>query len=238
MPELEGNNALNSRIEFGILADLRHSIRRFLAFGDQNAQKSGLTPQQYQALLGIKAGYVGRESISVGELAEHLLIKHHSAVELSGRLEAAKFITRTQDPKDRRVVLLSITPAAERVLGELSRGNLHELRLAVPVFSALVAMLDRDWLPRRQREVLAKMRELAQSIATALSGLDESQNKAAETNVVKFVSHESIDEAGTQPAGFERTKPAKEATTGSWAQGQERAKAPALAAFSKAFSSW
>lgn len=229
--DVMGNSGLDSRTEFGILAELRSSIRRFLAFGDQNAQRSGLTPQQYQALLGIKAGYPGREAISIGELADHLLIKHHSAVELAGRLEAAKFIVRKQDAKDRRVVLLSITPSGERVLDEMSRDNLGELRLAVPVLTALVATLDRDWLPRRQREVLARMRDAAEGIAVALSQLDEAQNKAAQTNIVKFATHEHHSEtAGAHgQAAAERAPAAVEAP---------KPKPHALAAFSKAFSGW
>lgn len=235
-PEVEGSGLLETRTELGILAVLRHSIRRFLIVGDQNALRQGLTAQQYQALLGIKAGYQGREAISIGELADHLLIKHHSAVELVGRLETAKLITRKQDAKDRRIVMLSVTPAGERMLEELSRDNLQELRLAIPVFSSLIALIDREWMPRRQRDALAKMREMAEGVASALAAMGEAHKQALQSNVVKFIPSDHHGEA-LATAGAPGQVLHQESKTAARAEKPSPA-APALAAFSKAFSGW
>ncbi|HWW03374.1 MAG TPA: helix-turn-helix domain-containing protein [Candidatus Acidoferrum sp.] len=38
-----------------------------------------MTPQQHQALLAIQ-GFPGRDCVTVGELAERLQLRHHSAV--------------------------------------------------------------------------------------------------------------------------------------------------------------
>ena len=76
----------------------------------------------------------------IGELAENLLIQHHSAVELVNRLAKAGFVRRDRADSDRREVLLSLTPKGEKVLRELSLHHRTELRTRGP---ALVAALKR-----------------------------------------------------------------------------------------------
>ena len=134
------------------LAAYRHALRRFLALGERNATRLGLTPQQHQALLSISAGYRGRSSISVGELAKHLFLKHHSAVELAGRLELAGLIRRTTSRDDGRVVLLSLTARGERVLHSLSRDSLNALRRASPVILELMQALNRPSGRKKSRK--------------------------------------------------------------------------------------
>lgn len=110
------------------LAAFRLALRRFLAFSEANARAAGLTPQQHQALLSIKGGYPGRTEISIGELADHLLLKNHSAVGLVDRLVKAGLVARSPSPADRRRICVRITPRGEQVLRELSAANLAELR--------------------------------------------------------------------------------------------------------------
>ena len=129
------------RTEYEALAAFRHSLRRFLAFSENNARNVGLTPQQHQALLSIKAGYEGRQSINVGELAAHLLIEKHSAAELVDRLEDASLVKRGKSKTDRRVVMLTVTPKGEKLLSALSQDNLRELRMAAPIITSLVKRL-------------------------------------------------------------------------------------------------
>jgi DNA-binding MarR family transcriptional regulator len=132
---------LLKRGDYEALAAFRHSLRRFLALSEENARSAGMTPQQHQALLSIKAGYEGRESINVGELAAHLLIEKHSAAELVDRLEDAGLVRRGKSKLDRRVVMLTVTPKGERLLAGLSQDNLRELRMAAPIVTALVKRL-------------------------------------------------------------------------------------------------
>lgn len=129
------------RTDYEALAAFRHSLRRFLAFSEDNARAVGLTPQQHQALLSIKAGYEGRQSINVGELAAHLLIEKHSAAELVDRLEDAGLVKRGKSKSDRRVVMLTVTSKGERLLTALSQDNMRELRMAAPVIASLVKQL-------------------------------------------------------------------------------------------------
>jgi DNA-binding MarR family transcriptional regulator len=124
------------------LAAFRLSLREFLAKTEDNARAVGLTPQQHQAMLSIKGGYPGRETISIGELAAHLLIKNHSAVELVNRLVKADLVTREPSIEDRRTICVRITAKGEELLGELSKASLDELATSAEAMRRLVAELE------------------------------------------------------------------------------------------------
>lgn len=136
-----GDDVLTSG-DYEALAAFRHAVRRYLAFAEAGARSVGLTSQQHQALLAIKAQAVSRP-VSIGDLAAELLIKHHSAVELVGRLEKAGFTQRSADVEDRRRVLVSLTASGEGVLAALSVKNLQELRVIAPAFSGLLGQLEK-----------------------------------------------------------------------------------------------
>lgn len=136
----QAKGAKISAADYEALAAFRHAVRRYLAFAEGGARSVGLTSQQHQALLAIKA-HTLRRPMSIGELAAQLLLKHHSVVELVARLEKAGFTQRSQDVEDRRRVLVSLTPDGERVLAALSANNLKELQLISPAFSGLLAQL-------------------------------------------------------------------------------------------------
>jgi DNA-binding MarR family transcriptional regulator len=123
------------------LAEFRLGLRRFLDFSERAAKEMGLTPRQHQALLSIR-GHPGKDRVTVGELAAHLLILHHSAVELSSRLEALGLIERKADPEDGRRILLSLTPAADGILTRMSAAHLQELRRIGPRLANLLKTLE------------------------------------------------------------------------------------------------
>lgn len=128
--------------DYEALASFRLAMRRFLAFSQSAAESAGLTTRQHQALLAIK-GFPGEGAMTIGELAERLLIRHHSAVELADRLAQAGLVAREHDPLDRRRVLLSLTPVAEEKLRALSGAHLDELRAMRPALSRLLAAVSR-----------------------------------------------------------------------------------------------
>ncbi len=109
------------------LADFRFALRRFLAFSEQASAELGLTMQWYQALLVIKTLNPAGD-VSVGDLAQHLIIRDHSAAELVSRLVAAKLVKRRTDPSDRRRSLLVITPYGDARLAELAMVHLERLQ--------------------------------------------------------------------------------------------------------------
>ena len=98
-----------------------------MAFSDSQLEALGLGPQRYQALLAIKAKADGSR-VSVGELADLLLIKPNTAAVLANRLEAAGLIERVRDAADRRRALLALTPAGAAKLDEAAQAHLAKLQ--------------------------------------------------------------------------------------------------------------
>jgi DNA-binding MarR family transcriptional regulator len=113
------------------LLALRTGLRRFLRWSEQQAEATGLTPAQHQLLLAIR-GHPDRRGPTVGEIADYLLLRHHSAVGLVDRADAAGLVIRTRDPDDHRVVRLSLSRTGEKRLEALSALHVEELqRLAL-----------------------------------------------------------------------------------------------------------
>ncbi len=122
------------------LAEFRHQLRRFLLFSERAAKSRGLQPQQHQLLLQIAGAPVKAEA-TIGYLAERLRLRHHSAVELINRCEAAGLIMRTRNGDDRRRVLLKVSAEGRRKLEALSKDHARELNeLAPALISTLIAL--------------------------------------------------------------------------------------------------
>jgi DNA-binding MarR family transcriptional regulator len=138
MPDMAATRDLTLK-QYRLLAELRYQIRRFLAYRDETARDNGLEPQQYQALLAIKGAPIGTEP-TIGKLAQRMLVRHHSAVEMVDRLATHGLARRTRHPEDRRKMLVHLTAKGERVLRELALSSREELRNSGP---ALVALLRR-----------------------------------------------------------------------------------------------
>jgi DNA-binding MarR family transcriptional regulator len=128
--------------DYRILAEFRLLMRRFMMFSEDAAREAGLAPQQHQALLAVK-GFEKDEAPAIGDLAEQLAIKHHSAVGLVDRLEKAGHLKRHHDEADRRRVTLLLTASGEKVLADLSATHRDELRMLTPSLKALFAKLER-----------------------------------------------------------------------------------------------
>lgn len=126
-----------SKPQYENLAAFRFALRKFLRFSEDAAGAAGLTPQQHQALLAIK-GYPGRDYVTIGELAERLQIKHHSAVGLVDRLVLEKLVQRDASAEDRRCVNIRLTVRGEAVLEELSALHREQLRRIGPELSTLL----------------------------------------------------------------------------------------------------
>ena len=126
--------------DYRALAAIRYALRRFIHFSEDAARSSGLTPQQHQALLAIRAARGA--AMSIGELAEFLLVKPHSASELADRLAALGLVGRQPDTADRRVMKLHLSQAGEATLLSLSVPHRDELRRLRPLLSELLVKLD------------------------------------------------------------------------------------------------
>ncbi len=118
-------------LEYRALADFRFHIRVFLHFSEEAARSEGLEPQQHQMLLAIQASPEA-SGPTIGQLAEHLVIRHHSAVGLVDRLEQHRLIERVRAEDDRRQVRVRLTGAGAEKIRRLSRLHLDELRDSGP----------------------------------------------------------------------------------------------------------
>ena len=113
------------------LLTLRTDLRRFERWSAEQAQSAGLTPMQHQLLLAIR-GHADRRGPTIGEVAEYLLLRHHSAGGLIERAENAGLVRRVRDGNDHRVVRLELTDAGLCRLESLTTAHLDELqRLAI-----------------------------------------------------------------------------------------------------------
>ena len=104
----------------------RDQLRRFLHWSEQQSLEHGVTPAQYQLLLAIRGHPTGAPTI--GEVAEHLLLRHNSVVGLIDRAEAAGLVERAPDPESLRVVRLRLTPLGARRLRVLAALHLAEVQ--------------------------------------------------------------------------------------------------------------
>ena len=127
--------------DFANLLAFRTGLRRFLHWSQTRAKAAGLTPAQHQLLVAIKGHPGGREP-AISDLAAALLLRHHSAVELVDRAQAAGLVERGDDPGDGRVTRVRLTADGEARLARLTPAHIDELRNLAPVLEQLVARWD------------------------------------------------------------------------------------------------
>ncbi|MFN8218292.1 MAG: MarR family winged helix-turn-helix transcriptional regulator [Solirubrobacterales bacterium] len=121
------DDARMGQSDYTRLLRFRSELRRFLQWSEEQAKAEGVTPGQHQLLLAVK-GHDDPGGPTVGEAAEYLALRHHSAVGLVDRAEAGGLIERVRDPEDHRIVHLRLTAEGERIIHRLSSAHLEELR--------------------------------------------------------------------------------------------------------------
>ena len=129
-----------TKTEYETLAEFRYALRHYLRFSQNAVETAGITLQQHQALLSI-IGYPGREQVTIGELAERLQIRHHSAVGLVNRLEEQGLVERRQDDVDRRQVFIGLTNKGMKVLESLASMHREELRHLGPQLCVILEQI-------------------------------------------------------------------------------------------------
>ncbi|MGH3447286.1 MAG: MarR family winged helix-turn-helix transcriptional regulator [Nocardioidaceae bacterium] len=113
--------------EYRVLLIFRCALRQYIRWSGEQAGKLGLTAQQHQMLLAVRA-HPGSIAPSISELAEYLLIRHHSAVELANRAEASGLVNRHSDTDDQRVVRVTLTEKGTDLIEQLADAHMSELQ--------------------------------------------------------------------------------------------------------------
>jgi DNA-binding MarR family transcriptional regulator len=106
--------------DFAQLAALRAGIRRYLAWAEQRARAHDMTPAQVQLALAVRA-HPDPAGPTMTELAETLLLRHHSVVGLVDRAEDRGLVLRARDPNQQTLVHVRLTDLGARRLATLSK---------------------------------------------------------------------------------------------------------------------
>ena len=122
------------------LAEFRYRLRRFLHFSEAEAASAGLTPQHHQLLLQI-AGAPRGAVTSLEYLAERLVLRHNSVVELARRCEEAGLLRRSANPENYRHVVLQLSAKGWKSLRLLSEAHARELTELAPELISLLSKL-------------------------------------------------------------------------------------------------
>ena len=80
----------------------------------------------------------------MGDVADYLLLRHHSAVELVDRAEGSGLVRRSHDDDDHRIVRLQLTARGAEKLRRLTAVTLEELARLSPRLRPVWAGLDAD----------------------------------------------------------------------------------------------
>ena len=114
--------------DYEALAEFRYLLRKFLRFSkDFLIATAGLNPEQYEALLAIRA-FAAPVGLTISQLSERLQVKHHSAVNIVDRLVGRKLVTREAGKTDRRRRHVQLTAKGEKLIEELAAVHRKEIR--------------------------------------------------------------------------------------------------------------
>ena len=127
--------------DFERLLELRTGLRRFLRWSEQHAKAAGLTPAKHQLLLAIR-GHPDPAGPTIGELADYLVLRHHSVVGLIDRTVSDGLVLRNPDASSKSVVRVTLTPAGMTKLEQLAEAHLQELAHLAPTMRTLWRALE------------------------------------------------------------------------------------------------
>lgn len=126
--------------DYKTLASVRMELRSFAHFTEKVTSGAGLTPQQHQILLALRASE-GME-LTIGQLAEIMLLKPHSVSGMADRLASLGLVERVRSETDRRSISLHLTARAKDVLASLGQVHKDELRRVRPLLISLLSQLE------------------------------------------------------------------------------------------------
>jgi DNA-binding MarR family transcriptional regulator len=120
------NDAEHDLEKLKSLAEFRYQMRKFLSFSEMASERCGIGAQQYQ-LMQVIAAMPEDQQASITYLAERMILRHNSTVELVDRAERSGLVRREHDEKDLRRSLVQLTLQGETLLRRLVSEHLSEL---------------------------------------------------------------------------------------------------------------
>jgi DNA-binding MarR family transcriptional regulator len=94
------------------------ALRRILRATDRGSRKlaaaTGLTPSQLLVLREVET----RDAVTPGSIAQRLQFSHATITAITDRLVALGLVTRTRSDRDKRQMLLGVTPEGRRRLAD------------------------------------------------------------------------------------------------------------------------
>lgn len=129
--------------DYSRLLRLRTRLRKFEHWSAEQAAAMGLTASQHQLMLAIR-GHSAQEGPTIGEVADYLLVRHNTAVELANRTQELGLIDRHRDGADHRVVRLALTDEGRERLNALSADHIEELARLAEVVDELFDTLHKS----------------------------------------------------------------------------------------------
>ncbi len=127
--------------DFQHLLELRTGLRRFLRWSEDQAKAAGLTAAKHQLLLAIK-GDPNPAGPTIGDIADHLVLRHHSAVGLVDRAVKDGLVQRNPDPVSKSVVRVTLTPTGAAKLDALAEAHMEEIAHLAPTMRTLWRQLE------------------------------------------------------------------------------------------------
>ena len=122
----DGSTTIQELARLAKLTEFRYQLRRFMNFSEVESERMGVATQQYQLMQVIGALPDG-ESASISYLAERMVLRHNSTVELVDRAERAGLVKRTSDERDLRRSIVVLTPEGQAILQKLIAAHLEHL---------------------------------------------------------------------------------------------------------------
>lgn len=111
------------------LAEFRYQVRRFLAFSEGASEAVGVAGQQYQMLQVVGTA---EARVTITHIAERMVLRHNTAVELVDRGVKAGLVRRVADEADHRRSVVEMTGKGRELLMRLVEEHLEELRRVGP----------------------------------------------------------------------------------------------------------
>jgi len=109
------------------LADFRYQLRTFLSFSESASETCGVAAQQYQ-LMQVIGAVPPEQQASISYIAERMILRHNSTVELVDRAERAGLVERKHDENDLRRSLVQLTAQGWEILQKLVALHLEEIQ--------------------------------------------------------------------------------------------------------------